>query len=60
LDKCILEFNPEFVEKFTGSFTYDPIYTGLLDTIFYTITKKEIALLADNILIDLLDEWTVL
>jgi hypothetical protein len=60
LDKCILEFNTEFVEKFTGSFTYDPIDTGLLDTIFYTITKKEIALLADNILIDLLDEWTVL
>ena len=60
LDKCILEFNTEFVEKFTGSFTYAPIDKGLLDTIFYTITKKEIALLADNILIDLLDEWTVL
>ena len=60
LDKCILEFNPEFVEKFTGSFTYDPIDNGLLDTIFYTITKKEIELLADNILIDLLDEWLLL
>ena len=60
LDKCILEFNTEFVERFTGSFTYDPIDTGLLDTIFYTITKKEIALLADTILIDLLDEWLLL
>ena len=60
LDKCILHFNTEFVKKFTGSFTYDPIDTGLLDTIFYTITKKEIELLADNILIDLLDEWLLL